>query len=254
MAQKTDVITKYSYLIGQTINKWTILEILKIGKQAYAKCKCECGTIKNVRVLNILYGSSKDCGCGRKKMLRETKSGNLIGKKFGRLTVIEMLEESNKFNRRQYKCLCDCGNEIIVPSSSLTSNHTLSCGCLVSYYNSYIAQLLDERKIEYKSEYRILIDNKQYRFDFYLPKYNLFIEYDGSQHFSPRFYIGMYKSEEIGMEKFKSSKQRDIEKNEYCKRNNINLLRIPYWKSNNVEAIIDNYLQRLNDKGFATAV
>ena len=30
MAQKTDVITKYSYLIGQTINKWTILEILKI--------------------------------------------------------------------------------------------------------------------------------------------------------------------------------------------------------------------------------
>ena len=248
--KRVNAIEKYSYLIGSKINKWTVLEIKNDRRHPDAVCECECGTIKTVNVRNLINNCTKDCGCGRKDMLRETRTRDIVGQKYGKLTVVELLDESNNFNRRQYRCKCDCGNEIIVPSSSLTTNHTLSCGCLNSYYNMYISELLDSMKIEYKSEYRILIDGVQYRFDFYLPKYNLFIEYDGSQHYKPDFYIGKYKDNELGMQKFNEAQKRDKIKNDYCKSNNINLLRIPYWESKNIETIINNHLQRLNDVGF----
>ena len=110
--------------------------------------------------------------------------------------------------------------------------------------------MLDDAKIEYKSEYQVIIDDDRYRFDFYLPQYNLFIEYDGSQHYSPRFYIGLCKSQELGIERFNKQKLRDEIKSKYCSDNNINLLRIPYWESKNIETIIDDCLQRLNEKDF----
>lgn len=182
-------------------------------------------------------------------MLRETRSKNLIGEKFGKLTVIELMDESNKFKRRLYKCKCDCGNEIIVPSSSLTTKHTSSCGCLLSYYNMYIAQLLDKKEIEYKQEYTVFMENgKYYRYDFFLPSYNLFIEYDGQQHYMP-IHFGNIGEEQAKLV-LEQVKQHDKIKDQYCKENNINLLRIPYWEKDNIETIIDNHLQRLSEKDF----
>lgn len=182
---KIDVFEKYKHLINTKINKWTVLNIYTDKRHPEALCECECGTIKKVGLYNLIKGMSKDCGCGRKKTLSELKSSNLVGQKFGKLTVIEKLKESSKFKRRLYRCKCDCGNEVIVQSNSLTSNHTSSCGCLNSYYNMYIEQYLKKINIDYIKEYRICIDDVQYRFDFLLPKYNLMIEYDGIQHFEP---------------------------------------------------------------------
>lgn len=54
---------------------------------------------------------------------------NLIGQKFGRLTVIEQAKR-NKHRDIKWLCLCDCGNEKIIIGYSLTSNCTKSCGCL----------------------------------------------------------------------------------------------------------------------------
>ena len=245
----TDLVGKYSYLIGEKINKWTILEITRQGKQAHATCQCECGTVKSVRVLNILYGYSKDCGCGRKSMLRETRTKNLVGQKFGKLTAIELLEESNDFNRRLYRCKCDCGNEVVIPSSSLTTGHTNSCGCLVSYWNMYIEQFLKKNNIENQPEYPVVIDGVRYKYDFYLPKYNLMIEYDGRIHYEPARYHG--KGSEQDLIDLKKRQKRDRIKTKYCEDNNINLLRIPYWESKNIETIINNRLQRLSEKGLA---
>lgn len=56
------------------------------------------------------------------------KKIDLIGQRFGRLTVIEETE-SNKSGGAQWKCKCDCGNSVIVPSGHLRSGHTKSCGC-----------------------------------------------------------------------------------------------------------------------------
>lgn len=243
---KTNVIEKYSYLVGQKINKWTVLEITMGKKVCCATCICECGTIKSVNIYNLLNDKSKDCGCGRKKMLRETRSKNLVGMRFGKLVAIELLEESNKFNRRVYKCKCDCGNEINVPSSSLTTNHTMSCGCLLSYYNMYIDVLLDKLKIAHESEKTVDINGTKYRFDFYLPDYNLMIEYDGEQHYMPVNFGE--NNTKLMKERLKARQKNDQIKNNYCKENNINLLRIPYWEKQNIETIINNHLQRLNER------
>lgn len=59
------------------------------------------------------------------------------------------------------------------------------------------------------------------RFDFYLPKYNICIEYDGEQHFNEISYYG-------GKNKLYKTKIYDKIKTEYCKNNNIKLLRIKY--------------------------
>ena len=72
-------------------------------------------------------------------------------------------------------------------------------------------------------------------FDFYLPNYNICIEYDGEQHYRPIEYFG-------GEEKFVSQKQNDNIKNDYCRDNNIKLLRIPYWKFDDIEEILNTYL------------
>lgn len=51
---------------------------------------------------------------------------DLTGKKFGRLTAIEVVHVKGK---RCWKCKCECGNEVIVPTFQLTSGNKKSCGC-----------------------------------------------------------------------------------------------------------------------------
>ena len=249
------VSKQYEHLINTTINGWTILDIIPPDEKhhdTFVMCKCRCGTIKEVRLFYITSGRSKDCGCGRKKTMSERTMKNLVGQRFGKLVVVAMLEERNKHGRIVYKCLCDCGNEVDVIGNSLTTYHTLSCGCLNSYWNMYIKQFLDKNKIDNKPEYTIFIGENYYRFDFYLSQYNLFIEYDGQHHYEPvRFYGNNTEENERA---FKKVQEHDAIKNNYCKANNINLLRIPYWESKNIETIINNCLQRLNEKGYAEQV
>jgi very-short-patch-repair endonuclease len=73
-------------------------------------------------------------------------------------------------------------------------------------------------------------------FDFYLPDYNLCIEYDGIQHFKPIEYFG-------GEATFKETVMRDSIKTNYCILNNIYLLRIRY--DTNVTEELDRYFNNI---------
>ncbi len=55
---------------------------------------------------------------------------DLRNKKFGRLTVIERVESSNKNAR--WSCLCECGKLVSVFGADLKSGRTQSCGCIRS--------------------------------------------------------------------------------------------------------------------------
>lgn len=55
---------------------------------------------------------------------------NLIGKRYGRLTVIENTGKKAHSRENIYLCKCDCGNRIEVRSGLLTQEKTKSCGCL----------------------------------------------------------------------------------------------------------------------------
>ena len=54
---------------------------------------------------------------------------DITGEKFGRLTVIRR-EGSNKYHAATWRCLCDCGNEVLAIGCHLRNGHTQSCGCL----------------------------------------------------------------------------------------------------------------------------
>ena len=68
--------------------------------------------------------------------------------------------------------------------------------------------------------------------DFYLPGYNLIIEYDGVQHFKPLKFFG-------GEEKLRERQKNDELKKQLCEENGIEVIKIPYWEYNNIEKILE---------------
>ncbi len=74
------------------------------------------------------------------------------------------------------------------------------------------------------------------RFDFYLPNYNCCIEYDGEQHF---------RECDLCRDSLSDRQYRDNLKNDFCKRANIILIRIPYT---DCKKINEDYIRKiLND-------
>ena len=99
-----------------------------------------------------------------------------------------------------------------------------------------------ERQKKYKDLYG-QNSSYPYAFDFYLPDYNCCIEYDGIQHFEYR-----KNSCWNSKQNFIDTQRRDKEKNQYCKENNINLIRIPYTDFNKLnQKYITNILEGLNE-------
>lgn len=75
---------------------------------------------------------------------------------------------------------------------------------------------------------------QRYKFDFYLSEYNLCIEYDGEQHYKPRCIGGISQIE--ANSNFKIIKKYDKIKNNYCKKNNIKLIRVNYKSLKTLES------------------
>lgn len=90
-----------------------------------------------------------------------------------------------------------------------------------------IETLLKENNIKYKKEYTIKINNTYYRFDFVIlneqEEVQYFIEYDGEQHFKDNSHFLWHNKEQLS-----NIMKKDELKNNYCKDNNIPLIRIPY--------------------------
>lgn len=60
------------------------------------------------------------------------KIKDMTGRQFGRLTVLQRVEDHVYPNGRhdiQYLCRCDCGKELVALGIHLRSGHTSSCGC-----------------------------------------------------------------------------------------------------------------------------
>lgn len=242
-------------LIGQTFNRLTVLE--KTDKRDSSgsviwKCECSCANHPIVEVSTRNLKSStgvKSCGCLRIEKLRDKISIKLHkGDKFGRLSVVEQTNKRTKDGNILWICDCDCGNkQVYVSARDLVRGHTKSCGCLSSYGESYIAQLLQKEQIFYISQKSFndcinpVTKSKLY-FDFYLPDYNICIEYDGIQHFQPTFYTH---------DDFKERQKRDKIKDRYCNENNIPLLRIKYTLSEEeIKTTIFNFIKKVNLRGF----
>lgn len=153
------------------------------------------------------------------------------------------------------------GIEILNPEDyidSATTNLQVVCNNCGAVYTTYLYRIIDgqqfcqkcrkalsvgEEKIQvflnkndiiYEKEkwYEDCKDIKPLPFDFYLPDYNTLIEFDGQHHFEPTF----------GEKNLLATQKHDEMKDEYCKKNNIRLIRIPYWEGSKIDEIIKREL------------
>lgn len=105
--------------------------------------------------------------------------------------------------------------------------------------------LKNNMKYEKQKRFKDCRDKLPLPFDFYLPDFNLCIEYDGRQHFEPQPWSRTNKHAKQNMfYELSETQRRDQIKTDYCKNNNINLLRIPYNKFNKIEKILIDYLKK----------
>lgn len=107
--------------------------------------------------------------------------------------------------------------------------------CNISKGEQRVEQYLKENKIEYNKQhtFKDCKDILCLPFDFYLPNYNTCIEYDGEQHVRPAF----------GEKSFYKTLLHDAMKNNYCKWNNINLIRIPHTDFDKIESILNKFIK-----------
>lgn len=110
------------------------------------RCKIHPHYTFSIKACNLKggHGKCKICRLGQKK---------LEGQKFGRLLVLELDESvSLEMQKAHWKCLCDCGKELIVFQASLLTGNTTSCGCAKS---DATIKFNKEHKTK-KNEYRFI--------------------------------------------------------------------------------------------------
>lgn len=213
-------------ITNQKFNKLTALSYN--SEQKKWKCKCDCGNYVYVRISDLKSNNTQSCGCLRKETtskLGKSMKEDLTGQKFGRLTVIKDTGMRQSIHP-VWECICECGSVINVTSSNL-KNGVQSCGCLISKGEEKISNILKENNIFFEKQKSfntcIFPDTQRYaKFDFFVNNQYL-IEFDGIQHF-------IADKGWNTLEKFQQTKKRDNYKNQWCKDNNIPLIRIPYTK------------------------
>lgn len=87
------------------------------------QCRCDCGKEVCADLNQLMSGNKKSCGCLKTPPLKD-----LVGKRFGRLTVTQYAGKKDGVHR--WRCICDCGKETVAGQSSLKRGRTKSCGCL----------------------------------------------------------------------------------------------------------------------------
>ena len=228
----------YNSIYNKIGERFEILPFEYIGKQkteVYIICKnCNEKFTRNYHTINTRGIKCPKCESDCKKWDKE-RATELVAKYSNEFKVLK----------------CENGNEIIIEHE---------CGCVFTkrYFNieqnkcvkcpkchssesfgvKTITNYLDKNNIEYIKEYRFANckDIKTLPFDFYLPKYNCCIEYDGQQHFKPNGFSS-------GYEHFVKTVEHDRMKDQYCKDNNILLIRIRYDENTEIENILSNILK-----------
>lgn len=184
---------------------------------------------------NILHG----CGCyecGNEKIGdKNRKTHEDYIKEVAHINPdLEVIGQYTSANTRiLHRCKLDGHEWLATPANILFGKGCPKCND--SHGEKRIAQWLDLHHIEYTTQ-KTFVNCKSKKllpFDFYLPTYNVCIEYDGEQHFKPVDFFG-------GDEGYQQRQLHDAIKTKYCEDNNIRLLRIPY--NQDVDQALESFL------------
>lgn len=212
---------------------------------AYWLCRCDCGNEKIIMGKNLRNGTTQSCGKCRTEIVDD-----LTGMKFDKLTVIgrDFSRPSNN-DGAFWKCKCECGNEVVVLGKNLKWQPRHSCGCVVSFGENIIKNILKNNNIKFQCQYTFNdlkgLKGGLLRFDFAIldneNNVKRLIEYQGEQHYNTENHINSW---------FDAPFEHDQLKRQYCKKNNYTLVCIPYWKRDSISLIDimgDKYIVDLSD-------
>ena len=123
---------KLKDLTGQRFLNLTVLYraedlISNTKRRVKWHCKCDCGNEFDVIADNLKRRPNMTCQECANKIRAEHNRINVIGNKYGQLTILEVIPETHP---TKVRCICDCGNEHICSQTDVVNGHTQSCGCL----------------------------------------------------------------------------------------------------------------------------
>lgn len=119
-------------MTGCVFNRLTVIKRASENNkfnQIVWECRCKCGNTFFALGTALRQGKANSCGCLKRERMSKLFSIDLIGKRFGRLVVIERSKNKNGPNYK-WICECDCGNITEIAGGSLQQGATNSCGCL----------------------------------------------------------------------------------------------------------------------------
>lgn len=224
-------------LTNQTFDRLTAIKPFEYKNHFwYWECQCECENTTIARADALYNHNKKSCGCLKQETDRMPK-GNVIDEinnTYNHLTVIARAG-SDKNGQAIWECKCDCGNpnSIFVLGRNLRTGHTTSCGCdRRSKGEKRITEILTENNIPFETEKVFFKYSNGHiaPFDFYVNNQYL-IEYDGETHDIN------FKSKHgwVTDKSIQKQLERDAIKNQWCKDNQMPLIRIPYTQYHNLK-------------------
>lgn len=226
---------KIKDITGQQFGLLTVINFAGMkNHRAMWHCRCQCGNEKDINGTSLRLGKSQSCGC-RPNRNNYSHPHDLSGQHFGDLEVLHITDKRTNNGNVIWHCKClACGKEVDISSHTLVVGHANSCGCIHSKGERKIVDILSKNNISFTQQKTFDscvsdLTNTKLRFDFYIDNKYL-IEYDGEQH----FHIVSENSKWNNKESLLQVQHRDNIKNQWCKDNNIPLIRIPYTHYNDL--------------------
>lgn len=207
-----------------------------MGTNKYITVKCtKCDHIFS-RTGNNLMSNSSCPECNRKEKLSDPiKLKERLSKYRVDINEFDIDFSDYRNNRTKLKFLHKkCGTNFLMNFHDF-GNSKYSCPyCRNSYYQKYIEDYLSKNNISFETEVKFpLCKNKNMLpFDFKIG--DIILEYDGRHHYLPIY----------GEEHLKETKYNDNIKNNFCKENNISLIRIPYFCYKYIDIILDKIINK----------
>lgn len=176
------------------------------------------------------------CSCERRAKRRLKTHEQFIVDLFNVNPEIQILGKYEKSNIKIECKSTKCGHKWFATPSMLLSGY--GCPrCCTSKGEKIIENYLICNEIAYVFQKRFddCRDQRPLPFDFYLPEYNMLIEYQGAQHYIATRRMG-------DEEQLAYRQKHDCIEREYCRDKGINLLEIPYTNLNSISQILTDVI------------